>query len=52
MIEIPPRFRDKAPVNSRSHSDPRLVAKEWSNLNGLAEDIRHYGDWIRNEAKR
>ena len=55
MIEIPPRFADRAPVCIRGTADgstPRasLIDREWRGAQGLAEDVRHYGGWMRNEA--
>ena len=44
--EIPPKFAGLPPVNP--NRDP-LVA--WRGAQGLAEDIRHYGKWMRDEAE-
>ena len=52
MIEIPPKFAGEAPINPEARSQPRLVAREWSGAQGLAEDVRHYGQWMRDEAER
>lgn len=49
LIEIPPRFRDQAPVFPEA-VDSRTV--EWIGTEGLAEDVRRYGQWIRDEARR
>ena len=49
MIEIPPRFTGFQPVNPDAHTGG-LINGEWKNLAGLAEDIRYYGRWMRNEA--
>lgn len=57
MIEIPPKFADRPPVSLR-HS--RLGAKkkeldlerEWPSATGLAEDVRYYGAWMREEAQK
>ena len=48
MIEIPPRFADRNPVNP----DARVsrTADTWSGAQGLAEDVRYYGEWMKNEA--
>src|SRR5690242_17341457 len=52
MIEIPPRFGDKPPVNSgwtaKSSGEKGLTI--WKGAQGLAEDIPHYGKWMRDEA--
>ena len=48
MIEIPPRFAGKAPVNP----DAQVSAMHsgWSRAQGLAEDVRYYGEWMKQEA--
>lgn len=33
-------------------SQGRLIAGEWKGAQGLAEDVRYYGQWIRDEAER
>ena len=43
--EIPPKFADLPPVNPER--DPHVA---WKGAQGLAEDIRHYGKWMRDEA--
>lgn len=48
MIEIPPKFANQPPVNS-------LVGQtktEWKGAEGLAEDVRAYGKWMRDEAEK
>ncbi|WP_322796274.1 DUF1156 domain-containing protein [Tepidiforma sp.] len=52
MIEIPPKFAGKPPVNPESRSDKQLFAREWKGAQGLAEDVRHYGKWMRDEAEK
>jgi len=47
MIEIPPRFANHPPVNPE-----RDLHRAWRGAQGLAEDVRHYGRWIREEAER
>lgn len=45
MIEIPPKFKDKAPIHPG--------AKErhfYRNADGLAEDVKYYGEWMREKA--
>lgn len=48
LIEIPPRFADRPPVNAEA--EHRTVP--WGRAEGLAEDIRQYGAWMRDEAFR
>ncbi len=50
MIEIPPKFAGKSPVNPESRKDKNLFAREWRGAQGLAEDVRYYGQWMRDEA--
>lgn len=51
LIEIPPRFSGQAPVNSESRGDA-TNSGTWPGASGLAEDVRHYGSWMRSEAKK
>lgn len=46
MIEIPPKFADQRPVHPSAES--RIT---WSGAHGLAEDVRRYGEWMRDEAQ-
>lgn len=48
MIEIPPKFADRAPLNP----DASLGRLTWKGAEGLAEDVRRYGEWMRDEAQR
>ncbi len=48
MIEIPPRFAGKAPVNPSACTSK--MAQTWSHAQGLAEDVRYYGEWMKQEA--
>lgn len=49
MIEIPPKFAGKPPVNPES---PTLMGRgtEWNGAKGLTEDVRYYGEWMKQEA--
>src|SRR5437867_2766550 len=49
MIEIPPKFVGRPPVNPGSRKQDDLVDQEWKGARGLAEDLRFYGRWIRDE---
>ncbi len=44
--EIPPKFAGRPPVNPER--DPHVA---WKGARGLAEDIRYYGRWMRDEAR-
>jgi putative DNA methylase len=52
MIEIPPRFAGQAPVNPEARRNQDLAGREWKGAQGLAEDVRYYGQWIRDEAEK
>lgn len=52
MIEIPPKFAGKPPVNPEVRRDKSLFAREWKGAQGLAEDVRYYGRWMRDEAEK
>ncbi len=47
MVEIPPRFKSNPPVHPGGRD--RI---HYRNAEGLAEDIRYYGEWVREEAFR
>ena len=45
MIEIPPRFKDMAPIH------PGIKDRTfYRNVEGLAEDVKYYGEWVREQA--
>ena len=57
MIEIPPKFAGQAPVGPVPDTDKthKKTAtqdefQDWSGARGLAEDVRRYGHWMREEA--
>jgi putative DNA methylase len=75
MIEIPPKFAGKPPVNPEANPHARhsgesrnpyltqkldpgfrrgdeLFTREWKGAQGLAEDVRYYGQWMRDEAEK
>lgn len=68
MIEIPPKFAGRPPVNpgdagipagNRAGRDagaprgaPRLIPQTWRGAQGLAADVRYYGQWMRDEAEK
>lgn len=49
LIEIPPKWAGKAPVFP-GIADSRMG--DWPGATGLAEDVRRYGQWIRDEAEK
>ena len=50
LIEIPPRFKNMQPVNPNARAKATLSS--WTGAQGLAEDVRYYGQWVRNEAQK
>lgn len=50
MIEIPPKFAGRPPVNPKSRAEGAL--RVWRGAEGLAEDVRYYGQWMRDEAEK
>ena len=55
MIEIPPKFAGMPPVNpeARAGKDGQvdLFGRTWKGAEGLAEDVRYYGRWMRERAQ-
>jgi putative DNA methylase len=48
LIEIPPKFKDRRPVY------PGLAESQirsWNGVQGLAADVRAYGEWLLNRAQ-
>lgn len=64
LIEIPPRFANMPPVHptndegrttkdgQKHGTQMRLEKQEWKGAAGLAEDVRYYGKWMRDEAEK
>ena len=52
MIEIPPKFAGREAVSPATRGDQAFFARTWSGAQGLAEDVRYYGRWMRDEAER
>ena len=52
MIEIPPKFAGKAPVNPEAQQGKGSTNAVWKGTAGLAEDVRYYGNWMRDEAEK
>ena len=51
MIEIPPRFAGQPPVNPEVQNT-LIQGQTWKGAAGLAEDVRYYGNWMRDEAEK
>jgi len=67
MIEIPPKFAGRPPVNPEYRNLPpgekeqskgtskkqqNFFGRKWYGAQGLAEDVRYYGKWMRDEAEK
>jgi putative DNA methylase len=58
MIEIPPKFAGRPPTGPETkNAEPtarptREMHEDWSGARGLAEDVRRYGHWMREEAQK
>lgn len=53
MIEIPPKFAGRPPVNPTAREEAKHgELRAWKGAQGLAEDVRHYGQWMRDEAEK
>lgn len=53
MIEIPPKFANRPPVGPLPPDECEMDAsRTWKGAEGLAEDVRRYGYWMREEAKK
>lgn len=54
MIEIPPKFAGREPVNTdwQNATVAQKLGRAWPGATGLAEDVRYYGAWMREEAQK
>jgi putative DNA methylase len=52
MIEVPPKFAGCDPVNPESQRQKKQMGKSWLGAHGLAEDVRYYSQWMRDEAEK
>lgn len=52
LIEIPPTFANQPPVNPESRRQFGAGKGAWRGAQGLAEDVRYYGKWMRDEAEK
>lgn len=50
LIEIPPKFAGRPPVNPEHRG--KITNGGWTGARGLAEDVRYYGKWMRDEAEK
>jgi putative DNA methylase len=53
LVEIPPNFAGRPPVNPKARAEAvHGELRAWKGAQGLAEDVRYYGRWMRDEAER
>ncbi len=64
LIEIPPKFAGMPPIHppeettapkgkgKKAEGTLPLWQREWKGAQGLAEDVRYYGKWMRDEAEK
>ena len=52
LIEIPPKFAGRPPVHPPDANEQARSKGAWSGAEGLAEDVRYYGKWMRDEAEK
>lgn len=53
LVEIPPKFAGWPPVNPKARAEAANgELRAWRGAQGLAEDVRYYGQWMRDEAER
>ncbi len=53
LVEIPPKFAGRPPVNPKSRAEAANgQLRAWKGAQGLAEDVRYYGQWMREEAEK
>ena len=53
LVEIPPKFAGLPPVNPKAQAELKRGGT-WNGkgAQGLAEDVRYYGQWMRDEAEK
>ena len=53
LVEIPPKFCGRSPINPKARVEAENgQLRAWKGAQGLAEDVRYYGQWMRDEAER
>lgn len=52
LIEIPPQFANQPPVHPAAEGQKPMATQQWRGAQGLAEDVRYYGQWMRDEAEK
>lgn len=53
LVEIPSKFAGRPPVNPKSRAEAANgQVRAWKGAQGLAEDVRYYGQLMRDEAEK
>ena len=53
MLDIPPRFAGIRPIGPLPVGEKQSgMAQDWPGTSGLAESVRRYGHWMRDEAEK
>jgi putative DNA methylase len=47
LVEFPPKFAGRKPVNPEVNE-----LHQWKGAEGLADDVRYYGSWMREQAEK
>ncbi|MFM9863450.1 MAG: DUF1156 domain-containing protein [Micropepsaceae bacterium] len=47
LVEFPPKFNERKPVNPNVNE-----LHQWNGAQGLADDVRYYARWMRDEAEK
>lgn len=51
LVEIPPKFAGSPPLNPKAQAELERGCWNAKGAQGLADDIRYYGQWMRDEAE-
>lgn len=50
-LEIPPKFKNRPPVGPNEYAAKQgRIEEAWTGARGLSEDLRRYGNWVRQQA--
>lgn len=52
LIEIPPKFTGKPPVNPESRAKLGGSDSGYNSVAGLASDVQYYGEWMKEQAEK
>jgi putative DNA methylase len=53
LVEMPANFAGRPPVNPEALGDAKHgQLRSWRGAQGLAEDVRYFGQWMRKEAEK